>query len=98
MPASRINPATVFSEQATPLAFNSAATRGLPYRPFTSAWISSTAGTQLGPADLGRAGGPATPGVVAGGGHFEGVAHEGDGPGAGVCGDELEPQPDRLAK
>ena len=37
--------ATVFSEHSYPRAFNSAVILGLPYRPFTSAWISSMAPT-----------------------------------------------------
>ena len=37
MPCSRMTLATVFSEQAWPRAFSSAAIRGLPYRPLTSA-------------------------------------------------------------
>ena len=59
MPCSRISRATVFSEQACPRAFSSAVIRGLPYRPLTSAWITSIAATssarRRSPADGARA-------------------------------------------
>jgi hypothetical protein len=45
IPCPRMSLATVFSERSCPRAFNSAAVRGLPYRPLTSAWISSIAST-----------------------------------------------------
>ena len=41
----RMSLATVFSEHSYPRAFNSAAIRGLPYRPLTSAWITPIAAT-----------------------------------------------------
>jgi len=34
--------ATVFTQHGVPRATSSAWTRGLPYRPFTSAWIVAT--------------------------------------------------------
>ena len=59
MPCSRISLATVFSGQACPRAFSSAVIRGLPYRPFTSAWMTLIAAAssprRSSPADGARA-------------------------------------------
>ena len=46
IPLSLMSLATVFSAQACPRAFSSAAIRGLPYRPFTSSWICRIAATR----------------------------------------------------
>ena len=43
IPCSRTSSAPVFSDHSCPRAFSSAVMRGLPYRPFTSAGISSLA-------------------------------------------------------
>ena len=42
IPASRMTRATMFTQHVVPRATNSAWIRGLPYRPFTSAWIAAT--------------------------------------------------------
>ena len=39
IPASRMTPATKFTQHSWPRLTSSAWTRGLPYRPFTSAWV-----------------------------------------------------------